>query len=219
VEQAAAAAGFQTRAELEHTAAVALETYKRMKESGLFNAKELEQAHDKAEAAKRDAMGKTRDYSLTSGQAVMQGASQVLDVLGQKHKTAAIAGAILATYASVAKALASAPWPANLALAAGALAAGMANVSRIKSSSPGYKEGTPGLDFMNFGKQSFQPLHGHEAVIPAGKGHLLAGEIASAMPGGGDLSASKLDEMVQAINNLPHAMRRSFRDGLMQASR
>jgi len=46
---------------------------------------------------------------------------------------------------------------------------------------PGFSTGTPGLDFLNFGKQRRVNLHGNEAVIPRGSGHELAGEIAAGL--------------------------------------
>ncbi len=219
VGQAATAAGFRTRAELEQTAVTAQLTYERMKESGLFTAAEILRAHEAAEAAKRAATGTTAQYTLTSAQAVVQGSTQILGILGQRNKTAAIAGAIINTGLAVTKALASAPFPASLVLAAGALAAGMAQVHTIRNTEAGgYKTGTPGLDFANFGRQTQTMLHGEEAVIPRGKGHQLAGEIASAMPGDGDGVMSLLEEIRDGISVLPREVKRAMRDGMLLAS-
>ncbi len=220
VALAAAAGGFKTRAELEQTALVAEQTYQQMLASGMFTDGELQRAHEAAETAKRAATDKTKQYTLDSGQALVQGSVQLLGVLGEKNKTAAIASAIISTYQAVAKALGSAPWPANLALAAGALAAGLSNVNKIRQSDPGFKVGTPGLDFARFGKMTQTVLHGEEAVIPRGKGHVLAGEIAAAMPGGdaeGGL-AGKLDDLIDAVRAQPNQMKRAIRDGLLLAT-
>jgi len=174
VEQLAAQSGFKTREELERTAATAIATYERMAESGKFTANQIQAAWEAAEEAKRAAAGETLQYQLSGHDALVSGAQQVLGVLGERHKSAAIAGALIATYASVAKSLASAPWPFNLVLAAGALAAGLANVSKIRSSSPGYKKGTPGTEFVDFGKSSLETLHGQEAIVTKAQGESLA---------------------------------------------
>lgn len=182
VEQAAEAEGFKTRAELEHTAAVAISTYERMLASGKYTAEELRQAHEKAEQAKRKATSDTLRHDIEASTEWAGAAGEILTTLGGKHKSMAIAGAILSTYAHVAKTLATIPWPASIPAAAVALATGMANVQKIRSSQPGFKEGTPNLDYVDFGAESSQMLHGPEAVVPQGKGHQLAQEIASSMP-------------------------------------
>ena len=46
----------------------------------------------------------------------------------------------------------------------------------------GHQRGTPRLDFKPFRWGQRVPLHGMEAVVPRGSGHLLAREIAAAMP-------------------------------------
>ena len=84
-----------------------------------------------------------------------------------------------------------------------------ANVAKISSQT--FRAGTSRLDFENFGAQSSAVLHGPEAVIPKGGGHLLAGEIAAAMsgmkggrggggPGGGDifLDGKKIGEWLES---------------------
>ena len=114
--------------------------------------------------------------------ALVTGAGQLFTILGLKNKKFAIAGAIINTYQAIAKSLASAPWPWNLALAAGAAAAGWAQVSHIRGSEAGgFQRGTRNLDFQSFGSRSMAELHGEEAVIPRGGGHVLAGEIAAAL--------------------------------------
>lgn len=173
--------GFTTRAQLQETADTADRTYKEMLASGLFTIDELKKAHDASELAKQTASGRRRDYELSAGEAVLTGTMQILGELGRKHKAAAIAGAIISTYMAVAKSLASSPWPWNLVAAAGALAAGWANVNQIKNSEAGFRMGTPGLDFMNFGQAQQATLHGQEAVIPKGGGHQLANEIAAVL--------------------------------------
>ena len=177
IEARANAEGFQTREQLQQTAAAAQKTYEDMLASGKFNADALEAAHQKAEEAKRKASDDTKTFQLTAGQALVQGTQQIFSVLGEKHKSAAIAGAIINTYQAIAKALASAPWPFSLVLAAGAAAAGWANVSKIRSSDIGWAEGTPGTAFVDFGRGSTEVLHGQEAVINKAQGATLAGMI------------------------------------------
>jgi len=201
----ASQAGFALRAELEATAQKAVETYNRMKASGLYTAATLKAAWEAAEKAKQAAKQETVEYEMDQNQALLAGTTQILGVLGQKYKAAAIAGAIISTYQAVAKALSSAPWPANLVLAAGALAAGMANVAKIRSSKEGYAEGTPNFDFSNFGAVTSTNLHGKEAVIPQGGGHQLAGEIADAMPGGGGADLDRLADRIIAAPIQPVA--------------
>lgn len=191
IEQRARAMGYATRGDLAETAKHAKRMYDEMAASGQFTAEELTKAWEAHETARRAAAGETRDYQVTAAAAIVDGTLQVFSVLGQRYKAAAIAGAVISTYQAIAKALASAPWPFNLALAAGAAAAGWANVSKIRSSDAGFREGTPGLDFASFGRETYVPLHGDEAVIPRGGGHQLATEIARSMRGmGGRLAGA-----------------------------
>lgn len=101
---------------------------------------------------------KLANYAL-----VAESAASILRSLFGKSKTAAIAAAILDTFAAVAKTLAAYPWPWSLAPAAAALAAGMAQVAKIRST--GYAHGTPGGAYEEFGRGSMEMLHGKEAVV------------------------------------------------------
>lgn len=183
MSQAFALMGAQTRDELERTADAARDAYELMKASGQATAATLADAWEDMEAARRAAIGKTASAWEQHGLALLEGVQEIFGVLGQKYKAAAIAGAIIATYSAIAKSLAAAPFPWNLALAAGAAVAGFANVAKIKSAKAGFREGTPGLDFKNFGARSQVELHREEAVIPRGGGHRLAGEIAASLAG------------------------------------
>jgi len=177
----AAESGLKTRAELEQTAQRAVALYQWMLQSGLYTTATLLEAYQAAEIAKQAATGETAAFQMSDRQALLSGTEGLFGVLGQKHKASAIAGAIIATYAAVAKALASAPWPFNLALAAGALAAGMANVNKIRSSKPGYRKGTPNADFVDFGPGRLEMLHGREAVITRKQGESLAEMLSSSV--------------------------------------
>ena len=177
-------AGFKTRKELEATARLAVNTYERMRRSSEYNAGEIRKAYEAAEEAKRNALEETSKYQMTAGEAWMSGTGEILGMLGKRHKAAAIAGAILATYQAVAKAYASAPPPASFALAAIALAVGLANVNRIRSSKPGYAEGTPETSFYDFGRGSLEMLHGEESVVTRAQGENLADMLTAAVAGG-----------------------------------
>jgi len=185
VEERAAAAGFSTRAELQKTADQAVALYKAMQESGEFTAHQLQEAFERAETSKREAADQTKTYQLSALDAVLTGTQQIFAALGSKFKAAAIAGAIIATYMAIAKALAASPFPFNLVAAAGAAAAGWANVAKIRSSDEGFRTGTPGLDFADFGPGRQITAHGDEAIIPRGRGHELADEIAASLSGRG----------------------------------
>lgn len=217
VVELAKEAGFSTRSALQQTANTAISLYNRMKQSGQYTAAELQRAWEAAEDAKRAASGETTKNQLKLGDTIMSGTTSLLQTLGAKNKAAAIAGAILATYQAIAKALASAPWPANLALAAGAAAAGWANVSRIRASDPGYATGTPRLDFADFGPEMSVRMHGPEAVIPQGSGHLLAGEIAAALPGNDDASLVELRAMREKLEDLPFTLTQAWKTAMVTA--
>jgi hypothetical protein len=126
----------------------------------------------------------------------------LLRSFGVKSKALAIAGALIDTYTAVSKALASAPWPYNLIPAAAALGAGLANVAKIRQTDVGYAQGTPNLDFVDFGRESARMLHNEEAVVPRGGGHMLAAEIAAAMPQRDETQLMLLNEKLDALPRL-----------------
>jgi len=97
----------------------------------------------------------------------MDGVGAVFGEIGRKHKAFAIAGAIIDTVSAVVKTLAAYPWPFNLIPAAAVAALGYMHVREIQGAQqPGYETGTPGLDFVDFGKETTAMLHGEEAVVP-----------------------------------------------------
>jgi hypothetical protein len=175
--------GLQTQAQMSTTLTQMQQDFATVAGSGVASAAQIEAAWKQLEEFRQMASGETTQVYMTQSEALVSGAGQIFSALGTKYKAAAIAGAVIATYQAVAKALASAPWPANLILAAGALASGMVNVAKIKSSEAGFAEGTPNLDFLNFGAATPTMLHGNEAVIPQGGGHELASEIATSLAG------------------------------------
>lgn len=125
----------------------------------------------------------TNEQIMSSMAGLAGGLDAAFAAMGSKFKGFAIAQAIISTYLAIAKAMTTLPWPANLVSAAGAAAAGFANVAKIRASNAtSARFGTPALDFQNFGAESPATLHGNEAVIPQGSGHRLASEIARALP-------------------------------------
>jgi hypothetical protein len=221
VELAAADAGFQTRAAMQETADVAMATYNEMLASGKFTAATLQAAWDKAEKAKQAAAGETQKYTMTSHQAIVAGAEQVFGVLGQKFKAAAIAGAIISTYAAIAKSLASAPWPASLVLAAGAAAAGFANVMKIRGSDSGFAMGTPGTAFVDFGRESTIKVHDREAIVNQGQGATLGEVIADrvdlALANRDNRTAAGLDRVVEKLDRIERNWPIMMRDAILLA--
>lgn len=149
-------------------------------------------------------------------------ADTIAKAAGSNFKGFAIAESIIATYLSIAKTLATTAWPLNLILAAGAAAAGFANVAKIRSSSA-FQEGTQGLDFQDFGPSSLAALHGREAVIPEAGVGAFAGQVAAALNGGRERTDMQplLEEfrsMRADFASLPFSIQRAVRDGVLLAS-
>ena len=148
--------------------------------------------------------------ALQRYQAISSAASSSLRSIFGENKSAAIAEAIINTASAVISSFTSAggfPW--GLIPAAMMAAAGVVQIQRIRSQS--FATGTPGLDFQNFGSQSLTALHHEEAVIPRGGGHLLAGEIAAAMP---DSNNAVLGEIREELRDLPFTLTRAWKNAL-----
>ena len=215
IELAASASGFKTREEQQIEADNAKRLYEEMMASGKFTYQQLEDAKKKA----TDAAAALDDQHLLHVNAnfdlIASSASGMLRSIFGKSKAAAIAAAIIDTAAAVAKTLSQYPFPFSPVPAAAAAAAGYAQVQQIRNTNPeGFAQGTPGLDFMDFGPESFQPLHNQEAVIPRGGGHVLAGEIADAMPGQ-DEQLSLLRRIAGALEIMPAENRKAFRNAML----
>lgn len=220
VELAAAAAGFKTRAELEITATRTKQLYEEMLKSGKFTDEELKKSHEAAMKAQQEVDGKVQATRLEQLNIMATSTVTILRSLFGKSKAAAIAATIIETIASAVAAYRRAggfPW--GIPAAAASLAYGYAQVAQIRSQNDGFKFGTPDLDFQDFGRESVSFLHGREAVIPSGSGHMLAAEIAAAMPARGidDEMAAHLRSMRDGIENLPRAISRAVRDGVLLA--
>lgn len=223
VEQLAARAGLKSRAELEQTAKVAEETYNRMKASGNYTYGELQKAHENFTKSKQDLDQGWAKFAGERYQEVAGAASSILRSIFGKSKAAAIAATLIDAAVAIVKVFAQYGFPWGIPMAAAIAAQTGAQISKIKSQgSSGFRGGTPGLDFQDFGTVSPELLHGEEAVVPRGKGHVLAAEIAAALPRGGrgdsgGAQLKKLDRIASGIDSLPNAMKRAFRDGLLLA--
>ncbi|MBX7185026.1 MAG: hypothetical protein K1Y01_07760 [Vicinamibacteria bacterium] len=214
IELAAAASGFKTREELQAEADNAKRLYAEMLASGKFTHDELEKAHKKstdAQMAVEETKGK---FSIATLEGVASSAGSILRDLFGKNKAAAIAATAIDAAAAIVKAFAQGGI-LGFASAAAIAAATAKQIVTIKSTKPeGFAQGTPNLDFADFGAESFQPLHNQEAVIPRGGGHILAGEIAAAMPGN-DEQLSLLRRLVDAAERAPAETRKAFRNAML----
>ncbi len=216
IQAAANEQGFKTREQLEETARKAEQTYRRMLASGKFTIDTLENAHQASEEAKRQITGGTVAHADVSLGAMVSSATGALRDLFGQNKAVAIATAIADTAAAVVASFKNAGgWPWGLIPAAAMAAAGAKRISTIRSTDPGFKFGTPGLDFQNFGMVTPTFLHRQEAVIPRGRGHLLAGEIAAAMPGADVMQLAELRGIRDELTRLPRAIGRQVRQGML----
>ncbi|KKM75615.1 hypothetical protein LCGC14_1388460, partial [marine sediment metagenome] len=210
-------AGFQTRAQLQQTANEAVSLYSRMLQAGTYTAQALKKAWADAEKAKQDLQEGTTEHAKLGFEGIASAASSVLSSMFGKSKAGAIAATVMNTAQAIIKTFAEFGFPWGLIPAAAMAAAGAKQMARIKSQSASFAKGTPGLDFASFGAASSVDLHGQEAVVPRGGGHLLAGEIASAMPGGDDQSLERLDRIAESLDELPSTMTRAWKNALASA--
>jgi hypothetical protein len=110
-----------------------------------------------------------------SFQTTMKGVGEIFGTLGRKYKVFAIAEAIISALMYVAKTLATGVWPFNLAQAAGALAAGMAVVAKIRgAATPAFAEGgivtRPLMGLLGeAGTEAIIPLDRLESLIGGGR--------------------------------------------------
>ena len=213
--------GIATRAEQRKTVEQLTKDFETIKKSGLATDKALEESAKKLAEAKAKLSEETTSFTMTSNQAILSGTTQMLQTLGAKNKTAAIASAVIGTAVAVVQALRSGPPPGSWILAAVNAAMGAIQIAAIKSA-PSFRTGTDDLDFEDFGPSSTAVLHGREAVIPQGGAHMLAREIAGEMGRGqrSDGSAellAEVSEMRNDIKSLPRAIQRAVRDGVLLA--
>lgn len=215
IELMMAANGWKTRTQLEEELVVAqahldqLEASEEKTQSAIDAARK--KVHDlQIERDGVEALSARKKFDIIS-----ESASTMLRSLFGKNKAAAIASAIIDTAAAAVAAFKNAGGlPFGAFAAAATVAAGYAQIKTIRETDAGFAQGTPGLDFMDFGVESFRPLHNQEAVIPRGGGHLLAGEIADSMPGE-DEELSLLRRIANALEGMPAENRKAFRNALL----
>lgn len=177
--------GFVTRAEAKRSAAEQIANLEAVRDTATLTTEErarLEQMLADLRIQLDTGVAETQKLTLQDS---LTAAAQILGQFGGKFKAAAIAAAIINTAQAVTKTWATLGFPAAIPGAAVAVAAGAAQIAKIKSTRSGFKTGTPGMDFQDFGRVADVQLHGSEAVIPKGGGHELAKEIAAALPQGG----------------------------------
>ncbi len=137
------------------------------------------EAEAAAEKALDDAKAKAK---LEHFQMIAEAGSTMLRSLFGKNKTAAIAAAIIDTAAAVVTSFKNGggfPWgliPAGLMAAAGAV-----EIAKIKSQDAGFRTGTPGTSFVDFGRGSMEMLHGQEAVVTRGQADSVASMVRQAI--------------------------------------
>lgn len=184
VTEAAAAAGFQTRAEQETTVAQARALYDSMRASGQFTYSELQRAHAAYRRAEADL--NTTSWALTEQgfAALAQNTSGLLRQAFATNKAAAYAAAVIDTAAAVAKANSAAPFPFNIVLMAMAAAAGLIQINKIRSAQPGFRFGMEEGRYGDFGRGTTVTLHGKETAVTQGQGASLAEQM------GAELSAA-----------------------------
>ncbi len=194
--------GLVTRADSAQTLAQLKSDYEEIKNSGEANELELQEIRKKIREEEQKDNETSAQIKLDLNAMIMSVLEGGLTNLFTKDKAFAIASATVAAYLGAAKTMSLAPWPINFALAAKALAVGLAQVAGIKGVS--LRKGTAGLDFQSFGRETPAMLHGSEAVIPQGSGNALANEIAVGLTNIGDepSEGGDTEEAIQVTLNL-----------------
>lgn len=204
-------AGFKSQEALQTLADEASRLYGEMKDSGLFTTKQVKEAWEKAEAAKRVASDLTKSNALENFGIIAADVSGILKSVFGKNKVAAIAAAIIDTAAAVVKALASAPPPLNYVSAAAVGIAGLVQINKIKGQDLGFAEGTLGTRFEDFGRGTAATLHGSEAIVTRRQASSVADMVEDAINLRDDRAAAETralrDEMRQYNNSLPRLLR------------
>jgi len=126
-----------------------LETAKQIVSGLEKNREEALKAVQKIEDDERESAQKRLD--IQTGIAV--GSADIIRSVFGKNKAASIISAIIDTYAAANVALKSAPPPANFVLMAAAIAAGLANVAKIKESEAGFDVLESDMLAASFGKK------------------------------------------------------------------
>jgi hypothetical protein len=197
---AAASAGATTRAEGEKNLAAAKKAYAELQATGKATFQQLQTAHAAVKKAEMDLDALAAAAKMKQFEMIASSAAGILRSLFGKSKAAAIAAAIIDTFAAIAKTLAAYPWPFNLIPAAAAAAAGWAQVNAIRSTDAGFAQGTPGMGFEDFGRGTATVLHGDEAVVTRGQGEGLADMVLNAVRQGQGDGGEKVTHVVLQLD-------------------
>jgi hypothetical protein len=152
----------------------------------------LGDAWKRFEAAKKDWAQMSASAQAQSALDVAGAAVGAMKSMWPKSKALAIASIIIDTARGAMAAYASAGNPiVGAILAALVVAAGAMQLAKVNSTNPGFRFGTPNLDYQNFSAGQAHMLHGAEAVIPRGGAGMLAHDIAGVLgdytTGGGEI--------------------------------
>jgi hypothetical protein len=152
----------------------------RIQEEAAAKEKAIQDAKYRQYRASLDGFASLQNHHSKRAQAIGRAAARVQQAI-------AIKDALVSTYQGVAKSLGAAPFPFNLALAAGALAAGMAQVSAIRAQKFA-NGGTPPTDQI-----SVVGERGPELFVPKSRGTVIPNE---------DLFAKSSEGSQPVVNNI-----------------
>jgi hypothetical protein len=210
--------GIKTREVMQQTADNQKRLWLDMVQSGEFTTGQLKDQWEKYRKAQAELDGTYYMSAEQLQEKTVALAKTAITTFFGHSKAAAIAQAIIDAYAAFNATLKSGPMWLTLASAGIALATGLAQVAKMKSQNIGFAQGTPNLDFAPFGVETPTTLHGAEAVIPQGRGHMLAAEIAAALPGGGPGGGGDVVAAIHAMRQaLPRQIGRAVRDAMLLA--
>ena len=173
--------GVKTRTELSKIAQQAFTDFQTIQTSGEATAESLQEAWETYLEARGEAEGAANEVTKSGFVETLGAASSALGAFAAKSKVAAIAQAGIDAALAIIKVFATTAFPASIVAAASIAATTGIQIAKIKSAKTGFREGTPGLDFQNFGSGSQEDLHGREAVVPESGVGDFAGQVAAAL--------------------------------------
>jgi hypothetical protein len=88
------------------------------------------------------------------------------------------------------------------------LAAGVAQIQKISSTNASFAQGTPNIEYQQFGSGVQATLHGEEAVVTRGQGATLGDDIASRVEGmlGGRGGRPQIIQLIVSGRKLAEAL-------------
>ncbi len=184
-ESAFERAGIKTKTQLAQTAQQALDDFNTIQATGEATAEGLLIAWQNYLEARGELEETSNEMTKLSMVGTLEAASSALGKFAGDSKAAAIGQAAVDAALAIIKVFATTPFPLNFVVAGAVAAATAIQIGKIKSAKTGFRGGTPGLDFQDFGPGTQTTLHGQEAVVPESGVGDLAGQIASAMGSNG----------------------------------